>query len=380
MKVGTVNALIGRRHSHAEAESRFHRPAAVSSPIGAGVGVMLRICCLVLAFFQTIPTATGPIALFGSAAMAFPSRSSTHSVHGSDDDTRVRGKDRQKDLAKDGKSASNVALMETRQSNAAASRWSFGSILGYSARTDMAQTRDPQIFNHRLSLGGSITLADHPVVRGFDDELAEEIATLSISMAGQYMTIGSEIESNRNGNFELADLDVSLSRSMELQTLWQAKNMIEVAIGSSMPTSVASQYEGVRSIPYFSGTWILSFRGGLLTLTQGLSADYTANSFDFSPTTKEINSDMSAGYSIGGSVRLGGGLKFSVGGSSRLIHHLDGTTTNALNNSQALSWSRGNFTASLRHTNGSRAEDRETDLWFLDQYRNVFSFSLMARF
>jgi hypothetical protein len=37
-------------------------------------------------------------------------------------------------------------------------------------------------------------------------------------------------------------------------------------------------------------------------------------------------------------------------------------------------------TVTLRHTNGSRAEDHQTSLWFVDEYKRIVSLGMSVRF
>jgi hypothetical protein len=113
---------------------------------------------------------------------------------------------------------------------------------------------------------------------------------------------------------------------------------------------------------------------------QTVSADYIVNQYEYSPVSREVNSEGSAGYSAFGTIRFGSGFRFRAGGNARIIRHLDGTNTSALSNVQSLTWTDGNFSVTVSHSNGARAEDRETSMWFVDEYRRILSLGLSARF
>lgn len=262
----------------------------------------------------------------------------------------------------------------------AGSRITTNSTLAYSVRGDLAQEREPRVLAHRISAGTSLTILDRKVVQDFDDEFANEIITGSLAFAGQYTSVGQDIDETQDGILEMTDLDFTLSRSLHLSDLGPARHTVDLAFGNVFPTSTATQYEGVQSVPYLSIASALGFRGGLVNLNQSVSTEYTVNTFQFSPTTRTINSDLSYSYNLGVSLRLGGGFKLGLSGNIRLTHYLDETLTSTLGNSQSLSWTRNNYTVALRHTNGARPEDKQTTLWFIDEYKRVLSLSVMARF
>lgn len=276
--------------------------------------------------------------------------------------------------------SSMTTTTTTATTSQAGTRLSSSSSLGYSVRSDLAQEREPRVFSHRLSLGAALTLLDRKVTPGFDEELADEVVTGSVALAGQYTTLGAETVETQDGIIEMSDLDISLSRAVRLNDIFSARNTLEFVGGNVLPTSTASQYEGVRFAPYLSTIWSLSFRGGLAGLTQAFVADHTVNSFRFSPTTRIINSDLSYLYNVGLTVRLGGGFKLGIGGNARLTHFMDDTLTSSLGNETSVSWSRDGYVVSIKQFNGARAEDKQTNLWFVDEYRRVLSLNLMARF
>lgn len=262
------------------------------------------------------------------------------------------------------------------------SRFRFDGMLNYGIRQDVAQTQAEPTSMHRAMAVFSMTVLDRKAVVGFDDDLANELMTISLSAAAQFTMIGQEIAGSKVGNkpVELGDFDVAASRGIELDKFAGANSALDLSLGSTMPTSEASRYEGVSAVPYGSVGWNLAFRGGMYGFNQSVSADYTFNTFDFSPVTREINSDSSAGYTVAASARLGAGFRFTAGGTARAVHHLDGSVTDALSNFQVLSWTRSFATITLRHSNGSRAEDHQSSLWFVDQYRRVVSLSASVRF
>ncbi len=288
----------------------------------------------------------------------------------------------EEDLEANGKKLGNLTnKLSTELARDAASPFRLSGTLSYGLRQDIALQRSPVLSTHRFLAVGSVTILDRPVSVGFDDDLAHEILTFNVSAAGQFSTMGQEIQGNAfGGPVDAADVDVSLSREIEFDKILGASNALDLTVGSTLPTSEVTQYEGYVAIPYANLAWALGFMGGRYNLTQSVSADYTVNRFSHSPTTREVNSDSSAGYSVATSARLGAGFRFTVGGAARLIHHLDESATSALSNFQILSWTHGFTTITLRHSNGSRAEDHESSLWFVDAYRRIVSLSLNVRF
>lgn len=261
------------------------------------------------------------------------------------------------------------------------SRFRFSGMLNYGARQDLAVARTPFIATHRMLLMGSVTMLDRPAIIGFDDELANELLTVNVATSGQFTTLDQEVQGNvHSGPIETADVDLSASRAFEFAKIMDASNILDLSIGSSLPTSEASQFEGVTAVPYASAGWALGFQGGRYNVSQSISADYIVNKFAYSPTTHEINGDYSGGYTLSTSARLGGGFRFTVGGTARMVHHLDDTMTAALSNFQILSWTKGFVTVTLRHTNGSRAEDHQTSMWFVDEYKRIVSLGISVRF
>ena len=273
------------------------------------------------------------------------------------------------------------ALHTATNSSGGARRWRYNGFASYGFSQDTAQPRSPLLSTHRILLGGTATWLDRPAFIGLDDDLADELVSINFVVSGQYQTLGNEVVQNPQGKtLTLADFDLSASHSFELPNLSGARSTLDLTLGTSLPASETSQLEGVQAVPYANLDWVLSFRGGRYSLNQGLSADSVINSNTHSPSTHEINNDTSFGYSAAMSARLGLGFRFVVGGTARLVHHLDDTITQALGNFQIISWTRGIATVSLRHSNGSRAEDHNSSFWFVDEYRNVLSLSMSVRF
>jgi len=284
-------------------------------------------------------------------------------------------------LDDDGKKSQKAAMTTVNVRSAERTRLDVNSLLSYSVRQDLAQAREPKSATHRFSASMTLTLLDRPVIKGFDDEFADEVATFGAMIGGQMTTIANEIDATAgNGPAEVSDLDLSVSRGFKLNSIWGAKSSVETTGGLSLPTSLASQFEGVSAIPYASLTWALLFQGGRYGIMQTVSADYIVNQYEYSPVSREVNSEGSAGYSAFGTIRFGSGFRFRAGGNARIIRHLDGTNTSALSNVQSLTWTDGNFSVTVSHSNGARAEDRETSMWFVDEYRRILSLGLSARF
>lgn len=274
-----------------------------------------------------------------------------------------------------------MANLTTTLNRGAESRFKFDGTVSYGLRQDLAQDRSPGISTHRVLGLASMTILDRPVVVGFDDELAGEIATFNLVASAQWKTVGHEVQGNVHGGpTDAADVDVSVSRGFPFERLWNASNLVDASVGTYVPTSESTRYEGIIAAPYASLGWTLGFQGGRYTLNQSISADYVVNTYEFSPVSREVNPDYSGGYAISTSARLGAGFRFTVGGSARLVHHLDNSVTDALANFQILSWTKGFATVTLRHANGARAEDHLTNMWFVDEYRRVVSLGLSVRF
>lgn len=273
------------------------------------------------------------------------------------------------------------AMTTVNVRSAERTRLDVSSLLSYSVRQDLAQAREPKSATHRFSAAMTVTLLDRPVSKGFDDEFADELATFGAMIGGQMTTVANEIDATGgNGPAEVSDLDLSVSQGFKLNSVWGGKSSVETTGGLSLPTSLASQYEGISAVPYASLTWALLFQGGRYGIMQTVSADYIVNQYEYSPVSREVNSDGSVGYSAFGTIRFGSGFRFRAGGTARIIRHLDGTNTSALSNVQSLSWTDGKFSVTLSHSNGSRAEDHETSMWFVDEYRRILSLGLSARF
>jgi hypothetical protein len=284
-------------------------------------------------------------------------------------------------LDEDGKKQQKSYMTTVNLRSAERTRLDVSSLLSYSVRQDLAQDREPKSATHRFSASMTVTLLDRPVLKGLDDEIADEVATFGAMIGGQMTTIANEIDSTGgNGPAEISDLDLSISRSFKLNSIWGAKSSVETTGGLSLPTSLASQYEGISAVPYASLTWALLFQGGRYGIMQTVSADYIVNQYEYSPVSREVNSEGSAGYSAFGTIRFGSGFRFRAGGNARIIRHLDGTNTSALSNVQSLTWTEGNFSVTVSHSNGARAEDRQTSMWFVDEYRRILSLGLAARF
>lgn len=294
------------------------------------------------------------------------------------------------DLNANKKTLGNLSATIQRNSE---SRYKFGGMLSYGLRQDLAKEREPVVSMHRLMGMASMTILDRPVIVGFDDDLANEVVTFNATLSGQFSTLGQEIIGQTHGGpMEASDVDLSASRMFEMEKIWEASNSLDLTLGSSLPTSESTQYEGVVAVPYVNLAWALGFQGGRYNITQAVSADYVFNQYAYNPTgdaanadgspgaLHQVNPDGSAGYSLTASARLGAGFRFSIGGSARVVRHLDDSVTSGIGNSQTLSWTKGFATVTLRHANGSRAEDRQTSLWFIDEYKRIVSLGLSVRF
>ncbi len=267
----------------------------------------------------------------------------------------------------------------TEASDESKQRFKLRPSLNYSVRSDLADERDPRISTHRLGAAMSATIFNRAITPGFDEEMADELLTLSASISGQARTIGQELD-GQQGGFDLADLDIAASRSFDLGDWATASHSLDAALGTNIPTSVDSQYEGVKAVPYASLGVASSFRGGRVQLLNSVTGDYVVNTYTFSPSSRQINPDASVGYTLGGSVLIASGFRFGVSATARLTHHLDESVSNGFSNQQTLSWSNKTWTVALRHSNGSRPEDRESNLWFFDQVRRMVALSVTARF
>lgn len=281
------------------------------------------------------------------------------------------------DLEANSKKLGNIST----RLNQRASRFKFSGMATYGLRQDLAAPLSPSISTHRILGMASVAILDRPVVAGFDDDFARDVVTLNLAASGQMKTVGSEIQGNvQGGPVDASDVDLSASRSFDLNSLGAADSYLDLTLGSTVPTSDSTRFEGIVAVPYANLGWALSFQGGRFNLTQSLSADYVINTFSKSPTTLETNQSLSTGYTVSTSARLGSGFRFTVGGAAHLVNYLDDTATTALSNFQILSWTRGFTTVSLRHSNGARAEDNQSTLWFVDEYRRLISLGVSVRF
>lgn len=275
------------------------------------------------------------------------------------------------------------SLLYTAPILAAGSQFNYSPSALYSVRQDFAQPRDPKTTLSRLQFSNSLTIYNQKIEKDFDEELADEIVSLSLKIGAQYTMIGTEIDATNPDSYnglELSDLDFSAAKSIKLNSFYGAKSSLDISIGTSLPTSLESQYEGIHAVPYADITWLLGFRNNTYSLTQSLSTDYISNEYNYSPVTREVNPESSLGYLISMGARLGYGFRLIVGGTARIIHYYDTTNTLALSNTQTLSWSNGRVSAKLTYSNGARPQDRETTMWFTDEYRRFLSLSAMVRF
>lgn len=270
--------------------------------------------------------------------------------------------------------------LATAIANGKARRLLTSGMASYSIRQDLLEPKSEMTARHRLAALGSVTLMDRAVVKGLNDDEANEVVSLSASVSGQFFTIGREIDGGLHGPIEMADVDLALSRGFVLPKMLGASSIADLVVGTTIPTSEEAQYGGIGAVPYTTASLALSFQGGRYNLNQSVSAVYVFNSYTHSPTKREINADALTDYSISTSARLGAGFRFTVGGAARVVHYLDDTATSRLSNFQILSWTRRATTVSLRHENGARSEDRDAVMWFVDEYRRIVSLSLSVRF
>ncbi len=238
----------------------------------------------------------------------------------------------------------------------------WGINLRYGVSTDFTDDVEPRLYNHSMGVRGSYRF------------LGKYSTSLGFGM--RYVSAGDVVRvDNNDRDFSAGISNINLGLSFPIMKKDKSYTWSGSA-GYVVPTSETAQYEGYKGIVSGSTSVSLPFFDGIYSMSHSLSSSYIINTFEYSPVSDAINSDLSTSYSFGNSFKLGLGFRFSLSFGIDATHYLDSSWIYSYNNGASLSYSIQAFSASLSFRNGSYADDPGVTLWFVDQYRQIFRFGM----
>ena len=81
-------------------------------------------------------------------------------------------------------------------------------------------------------------------------------------------------------------------------------------------------------------------------------------------------------YKFGNSIRLIDALKLGISFGAKVTRYIDDGNLLKFNNTESLSYAIKSWSFALSYTNGSYADMDKVDFFFLDEYRQLLTFSV----
>ena len=242
---------------------------------------------------------------------------------------------------------------------------------GYSLSTDLADPVEPSLYNHDWSLLSSY-------------QLLRPNLTLAAMARFRYASIGEGLDSEiivdeqQRAGF-VRDVLLFANRNGMISP----HHLYDLNLTFALPTSPQSQDRGFVLYSEVSGgvSWLPSRVPGL-NLRTAVQAGYLSNTYRVSPVDPfGINPDARGSVSLSLNYQLLNSLILSGSGSVGGTRYLDGTTDLQSRTGVSLSGIFQPFSMTLSYRNGSYADmSDQVNLFFIDQYRRIVSFSVRANF
>ncbi len=240
--------------------------------------------------------------------------------------------------------------------------FSFGSELGYGVTSDLQDQAKPRLYSHSLS-----------AMLGLQHESRW---SLSLSLDAQYYSLG-ERNSSIQVNSDQAELflkDVTLG----VQKIWLLASDMDISwsVSNEFPTSPLSRAEKVNSITHTGINYRWRLWPDRASWSHGIGGHYIWNTYDTTVGSGEPNRESGTRYGTNLSVRIWDQLFADVGLGVQLSRYVDGSTDWQYRNSIGVGYRYGALNFRLGMSNGTYADQSDADLWWVDEYRRLVSFSI----
>jgi hypothetical protein len=238
---------------------------------------------------------------------------------------------------------------------------SYSFPLSYSYSSDFNQHQEPRLASHQAGLGVNFALPQK--------------YTLEVGTSFQYSTVGKSVvrTSNKEDYFSMNDISLSLYRPFTINPI----HSLTAGLGTDLLTSDESRYAGYRGVgSAFTALSSKIFR--YTTLKNSLFYSYILNRYKYAPVSAggvkkgEINSDHLLKYTLGASIKIYKSLTFGDFVQVVAVHYLDNTSTYNFGNNYKLSYASGNWSVFANYINRGYADRGETNLWFVDRYKQLW--------
>lgn len=194
----------------------------------------------------------------------------------------------------------------------------------------------------------------------------------ALTVGGTYQSIDNEII-KENKSF-MTDTYVGLNSKLKLA----ARHALDVQGGVFLPTSEDSQFEGHKG-RYYGLLRTRSKFASWYVLSNKLSGQYIVNTYNYSPTTDELNKTSLADYGLDNIVTFGKGF-ISVGAGARITTYIDGLSELSYFNVAKIGFRGEKFSSVVAYMNGSYRDDQTLQPLFFDRYKKLLELALVYAF
>lgn len=242
------------------------------------------------------------------------------------------------------------------------SKWPASMV--YAVTSDYADNRSPRGYTHSISgtLGYNIN----------------EQWSLGTELGLRAETIKGQIEKGKQETY--AEV---LNPSAEFELSYGDKFMDAHGFGLALHGEPLfdepSRLEGYKGIVGTGGSLTLNFFGKRYSFMNAIDASSMINTYRYS-SDGSANPDSFYTYRMNHSVRFLGNNKLSVGFGAKVTKYLDGFTGYSYKTSVKLSHSWQKLTLGGSYENGGFTDDGTVNLWYIDEYRRIFSVMMSYAF
>ena len=238
----------------------------------------------------------------------------------------------------------------------------------------------PVLSDWRMSVTYDLrtNLAEPTSPRRYDQMLNPEISTqvkdwfrLSAGLEFSYYSVGNNIP-NEPDNPSLGDVYAGGIKAIDLGE----RHSFLVGEYLILPTSNNSRYEGYRGASLSFARLTSFLWPKRLALVNMGKLSYIANTYEFSPTSKESSPEWSSGYSGSLLFLITRSIRVSAGITTQFSRQLNGADKIASGNFQTISYVEDNWMASLTYSNTNFADEYKYDVLVQDPYRQHASLKL----
>jgi len=259
--------------------------------------------------------------------------------------------------AQAGAKTTSIAL-QRQAPRVAANPWVPDFSLALSSVTDMNDKNRERMYSNSLGVG-----ADWSLNKNF---------SASTVVGVGYSAVNTEIE--KNSRSSMTDTYAGLGYKYKLSDI----HSLALQVGAFLPTSESTQYEGQRG-RYLGLASIRSKVTSWYSISNKISGQYIAHTYNYSPTTDELNRKTLADYSLD-NIFSKGNFFASTGFGVRITTFMDGLSELSYFNISKIGVKAGPFSGYLSYMNGSYRDDQRLQPLFFDRYKQMVEFVLVYAF